>query len=315
MQTAANQVTVIVTVRNEGQNIAQLLTALAKQTHQPYAVIIADGGSSDDTVSKLAQSTLRPRIMNTPGNRSVGRNAAIQAAQTPLIAITDAGCIPDVSWLAELVTMYQKSGAPVVAGYYYGLPKTPFEEAVVPYALVMPNAVDEQNFLPATRSMLLEKSVWESVGGFDETLSDNEDFAFAHAIKTAGYTIAFCKVARVGWMPRSSIASFWTMIFRFARGDAAAGLWRPKVGLIFLRYSVAFMITYFLFATLPSGIAVSICVLLGVLYGGWSIQKNVQSAPHGWYWLPVLQVVSDWAVMLGTAAGLALLSRSKLTAR
>ena len=303
MPTAANQVTVIVTVRNEAQTITQLLQALAQQTVQPHLVIIADGGSSDATLKLLKESSLKPIVLTAPGNRSIGRNAAIKAAKTTLIAITDAGCIPASNWLEELLKTYQNSGAPVVAGYYFGLPRTPFEEAVVPYALVMPDRVDEFRFLPATRSMLLEKKVCEDVGGFDETLSDNEDYAFAHAIETAGFAIAFCKVARVGWMPRATTAGFWTMIYRFARGDVQAGLWRPKVGLIFVRYLVAVFLLLKIILSMQFVPSVLLVVAFAGLYGCWALYKNKRYVARGWYWLPVLQVLSDWAVMLGSIEG------------
>ncbi len=303
------KVSVICTVLNEANTIVALLEALGKQTHQPQSVIIADGGSKDGTLQQIKQWQKKHRrlnleIISSKGNRSVGRNAAIEEANTTYVAITDAGCVPHPDWLEQLIIAQLRSGAPVVAGYYQGLAKLPFEEAVIPYALVMPDRVDPTNFLPATRSMLIDKGVWRKLGGFDETLSDNEDYAFARAIQAAGIHITFTDQAVVDWQPRHSLSGFWTMIYRFARGDVQARLFRPKVLLIYLRYLLAGMllgiVAYF---THNLNQVIALIMTMFVLYGLWAVHKNVRYTPRGWYWLPVLQITSDLAVMLGTVVG------------
>jgi cellulose synthase/poly-beta-1,6-N-acetylglucosamine synthase-like glycosyltransferase len=236
------------------------------------------------------------KILQQPGNRSTGRNAGISAASNHIIAITDAGCVPQQNWLEQLVSVYLIKKPDVVAGYYRGRAETPFAEAVIPYALVMPDQIDAENFLPATRSMLLTKKIWQDAGGFDENLSDNEDFEFARRLRRVGAKIVFARQAVVDWLPRTSLGQFWQMIYRFARGDIFAGIIRPKVILIFVRYLLTAVILIFL----PNLILASLLLLLYLL---WTIAKNFRFVPRGWYWLPVLQVVSDAAVMLGSLAG------------
>ncbi len=291
------------------QNILELLYALNWQTVQAKEIVICDAGSRDATphhISTFAKKypQLNITLITKPGNRSVGRNAAIQKTTTKLIAITDAGCVPERNWLEELSACHKKCGAPVIAGYYFGLPATPLEEAIVPYALVMPTRVKGHEFLPATRSMLIEKQVFEKHGGFDERYSDNEDYVFARKLQQKNVPMAFCPKAQVGWMPRSSLSQFWTMIYRFARGDGFAGLWRPKVGCIYIRYLLALLAVGL---WLSAGISLVPLFFFGVvglvLYSYWAIQKNIVYVPSGWQWLPVLQIISDLAVMLGTAVG------------
>ncbi len=304
------KVSVICTVLNEENTILALLEALGKQTYQPHSIIIADGGSKDGTLRKLKHwqkkyQKIRLQVISSPGNRSVGRNEAIKQARTTYVAITDAGCVPHPDWLAELVIAQQQSSASVVAGYYQGVAKTPFEEAVIPYALVMPDRVDPTNFLPATRSMLIDKAVWRKCDGFDETLSDNEDYAFARVIQAAGLKITFADQAVVDWQPRHSLGGFWKMIYRFAQGDAQARLFRPKVLLIYVRYLlVGLILGIVAYFTHNLNQVMALIMTLFVLYGLWAVHKNVRYTPRGWYWLPVLQITSDVAVMMGTVVGL-----------
>lgn len=300
-------VSVVITVLNEEKTVEALLYALNQQTYKPKEILIVDGGSADTTVKKLTHfkqgnKQLPLKILQKPGNRSVGRNYGIRQAKSSWIAITDAGCVPEPSWLAALIECQHQSQAQVIAGYYRAEPRTAFEEAMVPYALVMPDRVDESNFLPATRSMLLHKKIWDQQGGFNEMLSDNEDFVFAKQLQTSGIEMSFARQAVVVWQPRSSWKAFVTMIYRFARGDTQAGIIRPKVLIIYLRYLIA---SWILFAALGSSSTVLfVTILLGALtYGLWAIEKNYRYAKNGWYWLPVLQISSDMAVMLGSLAG------------
>jgi len=307
-------VAVIVTLLNEVDFIDELLIALSNQTVLPTEVCITDGGSTDGSWENLQRSTKRKypfplRCKQVVGNRSVGRNAAVALCSTKLIACTDGGCISKPNWLEELLKEQSASQSKVVAGYYEGAFENTFEQAQVPYVLVMPDKVDPTSFLPATRSMLFDKQWFVAVGGFDESLSDNEDYAFARKIavfqkETGKRILSFTNKAVVTWRPRKTLKAFMWMLFRFARGDARAKLWRPKVLLIFVRYAV--LLSLIIFALLQNSQTIWLLIFLGIVtYLSWSIAKNYRYVQSASYWLPILQVASDIAVMSGTISGLA----------
>lgn len=301
-------VTVIVTVLNEKKSVLILLDALDKQSMQPQKVIIVDGGSKSDIWLYLLglqqrQWAFELQMVQKQGNRSVGRNHAIHLAATELIAITDAGCVPEHEWLEALVEQHRETHSTVVAGYYRGLATNAFQEAMIPYALVMPDKVNPEHFLPATRSMLLAKSVWEKYGGFDESLADNEDYAFACTLQENRVPIAFAGDAIVLWQPRTSLWSFAIMIFRFARGDAFAGILRPKVVFLFGRYLIVVAALMALSAIGQSHLAVWILQGGLAMYLLWTVIKNYRYCRQSWYWLPVLQITADFMVMMGSVAG------------
>lgn len=307
-------ISVIVTVKNEVDSLDSLLTSLQRQRLLPREVIIVDGGSRDGTWEKLIQLATQTwpfqlRLDQTPGNRAQGRNRAIELTSLNWLAITDAGCQAEAGWLAALWQTREKDDALIVAGYYRGLPTTPFEAAVIPYALVMPDQVRAERFLPATRSLLIQRQVWQALGGFDEELADNEDYAFARRLAQSAWRerLTFAPKAVVGWRPRSSLTSFFTMLYRFARGDARAQLWRPKVALVFLRYAIGLGLLGVGLRHHPFALYLSL--ILVCLYLLWSISKNLRYAPQAWYWFPLLQLSADLAVLLGTLRGLSQIRR------
>lgn len=300
------EVSVIVTVLNESDNITRLTDALLQQSKKPQEIIIVDGGSSDDTFEKLkslAKKHSNFKVFQKNGNRSVGRNFAISKSSGNWIAITDAGCVPEKNWLENLIKTAQNSGTKVVAGYYQAAKGSLLQQAIAPYALVMPDKINPNNFLPATRSMLIAKKTFDSLGGFDEKLSDNEDYAFAKKIE-ANIKIAFAQNAVVTWSPPNSLFSFFKMIFRFARGDAQARIFRPKVFLIFGRYILGGTIFGWLIFYQDYVVAVFYFLLAILLYSVWSIKKNIKYCPDSWHLLPILQITSDLAVISGSILGI-----------
>jgi len=299
--TASMKNAIIVTVFNEDKTVGELIDSILIQTKTPDEVVIVDGGSKDQTVSSIRYrvsgiKTPKFKVFVKKGNRSVGRNEAIRRCGADIIVITDAGCILDKNWFKNITKPLLEKNVDVVAGYYKAKSESVFQKCLAPYVLVMPDRVDSSNFLPATRSMAIRKSVWKKVGGFNEKLSNNEDYEFARRISNKGFDIKFERNAFVSWIPRTNLFQAFNMFYRFALGDSESGIIRPKVILVFVRYIVGI---YLLF------INYYLLLILVVGYVLWSILKNYKYAKdnRAIVILPILQVTADFAVMLGTIRG------------
>ena len=305
------KISFIATVLNEEKTIDAFVKSILLQTKKPDEIIIVDGGSSDNTVAKIKNQISKIKYQKSsfkllvkPGNRSVGRNYGILKATGDIVLISDAGCFLDKRWAEKIVEPFKNKTVDVVAGYYKGKPSSIFERCLVPYVLVMPDKIDPENFLPATRSMAFKKSVWEKVGGFPERFSNNEDYVFANNLKKIKSKIVFKKDAIVNWRPRKNLKDTFKMFFRFALGDAESKIYRQKVLFIFARYLILFYL--FFLAFVYKSIALSLFILISLIaYIVWSMIKNYKYCKNkkALFYLPVIQLASDFAVLLGTSIG------------
>lgn len=292
----AIKISLIVTTKNEKGGLSTLLQSIAKQTRRPDEIVISFAGAYDPQALTQYQKKLPLTIveLHASANRSVGRNRAIERAKYEHILISDAGCRLDPEWVALMAEGFRE--ADVVAGFSAGEADTVFQRCQLPYVLVMPDRFDPKTFLPATRSMGITKSLWQQVGKFNEQYRFAEDYEFARRIQSRKIPIARVKTAIVYWRPRKTLPAFAKMIGEHAYGDGYSRTFRPKVVSIYVRYLVMIGLGIW---QLPLGIG---AFLLYLLY---SIQKNYRYVkdPSALGYLPLLQVVSDAAVMSGTLLG------------
>jgi len=304
------KVSVIITILNEEENIKIFLDSLLIQTSQPYEVIIVDGGSKDKTLKvidrfkkdhKMSFSLL---ILSKKGNRSIGRNEGVRRAKSDIIAFTDVGCILDKNWVKEIQKPFMEVEVDVVAGNYREDAKTIFQMCLVPYVLVMPDKIDPNNFLPATRSMAIRKRIFIKMGGFDVRYSHNEDYVFARKLKLQKKKIVFARAAIVYWIPRNNFTEAFTMFKRFACGDMEAGILRKKVIFLFLRYLFGLCLILAMIFTSKYYLTWLVISLL-IFYLFWSVYKNFKYIKkiQAFYLLPLIQLTADIAVMIGSLEG------------
>lgn len=293
-------VSLIATVFNEENNIIEFLESYKRQSVLANDFIIVDAFSSDQTYSiikkfSLENPKLKIKLFRKKSNRSQARNFAVEKSQSDYLAFTDAGCVLDQLWLKELLDKLASSQKKVVGGFFQGIAKNNLEEAIVPYFLQLNKGVNEKNFTPTTRSLLIEKKLWQKLGGLNEKLELSEDYQLMLRIRQEKIEIAFAKKAIVYWYPPKTFSSFLKKITSFAKSDIEAGIIRLKVLSIFARYFLLVLILIenpFIF------------LLALLLYISWSISKNIHNCPNSWYYLPVLQISSDFGIMIASLLAL-----------
>lgn len=307
------RVTVIATVKNEGESIRGLLDSLAMQTLLPDEVVISDGGSTDNTVEILEQYKryLPLKVIEAKGaNISEGRNVAIAAASNDIIATTDAGVVLAPRWVEAITAPIRKGQCQVVGGFFESDPYTDFE--VVMGATVLPDRsdIDPRTFLPTSRSVAFTKQAWESVGGYPEWLDYCEDLIFDLDLKEKFAPFGYAGNAIVYFRPRGNMRAYAKQYYLYSRGDGKADLWRKRHAIRYFTYLVALPIMLLGMSRNKRRYWITLPVA-GFIYC-WRPFQRLWRTTEGWNTLarlralalvPVIRLVGDVAKMIGYPVG------------
>lgn len=180
-------VSVVATVLNEARDIERLVRSLLAQEPPAAEVVVVDGGSTDGTwelLTKLQERDARLvairdescSLKHSAGPIARGRNVAIRAAKSQVIACADAGCKYAPDWLSNLT-------APITSGQAeYALGGscidaegcTVWDVATAPFFGIR-LAADAPTKSCTARSMAFTRNLWEKIGGFPEHVLVGED--------------------------------------------------------------------------------------------------------------------------------------------
>jgi GT2 family glycosyltransferase len=156
-------VSLIVVTYNSASLLLAFFTTLTDTAYAPYEIIAVDNASTDATLSTLAAHS-GVRVLAQPHNLGFGRacNLGAAAAHGELLIFLN----PDVTftpgWLARLVaTAAQRPDAAILC------PDTryPHEGAQMPEN----PPIEEWAAVPGS-AMLVRRSDWQALGGFDEQI-------------------------------------------------------------------------------------------------------------------------------------------------
>jgi glycosyltransferase involved in cell wall biosynthesis len=276
------KVSVICTVKNEESCVGELLETLFSQSRKPDEIVIVDGGSQDKTVEiigKWIEIDHRIRLIIEPGsNISQGRNIAVGIATYDLIVCTDAGCIPDQSWLESIIRPFiENPDVEVVGGTYKSVGKTLFEKCIVDIFLARNEMIEnwtEEGFLPSSKSIAFKRSAWNDVGGYPESLDFAEDTFFSMRLRETGHKFKLAKDALVRWPARSTLRGLFRQNFNYTKWDVIAGIYLSRRGAFWIlayTFLVAIAITAIYFLGLLGVLAILILVLLYTMRFGVSM--------------------------------------------
>ncbi|MCS6842368.1 MAG: glycosyltransferase [Roseiflexus sp.] len=314
----APSISLVCTVRDESDNIAELIDSMLTQSMPPDEIVINDCQSRDATPQIIAgyiAAGAPIRLVRGGHNIPSGRNNAIRHARGAIIACTDAGLRLDPHWLERITAPIRQDSADVVGGFFRPAPRSLFELALGATNYREAEEIDPVRFLPFGKSCAFRREVWERAGGYPEWANHCEDVVFALALKRLGFRFAFVPDALVFFRPRSSLAAFARQYYYYARGDGVAGLWTLRHAIRYATYLVAAALLLtsrrhpWLLTLIATGVAAYVRAPL------WRLQRRAPaldfaSALRAMLLIPVIRLVGDVAKMVGYPVGVAQRLRS-----
>jgi len=226
--------TIIVPAYNESRYIEKFLDNLENQNirAQDVEVLIADGGSTDGTVSKIRsyKSRFSLKLIHNAGKIvSTGLNLCLAKSSGEIIVRMDVHTRYDPNYVSECISCLQKTDADCVGGAW-AIDMTSIKIDPIKIAFMSKVGSGAANsrdtsyegptdtvYLGAWKSDYLKK-----IGGFDESLIRNQDDELCLRIRQAGGIIYQSPKIISFYTPRSQYVKLWQQFFQY-------GYWRPVV--------------------------------------------------------------------------------------
>ena len=210
-------ISVIIPVKNGEKTIEACLESLASQTIPPDEIVVVDNGSTDGTVMCMKEWAFsHPNLQvqvafEMKAGPGAARNRGAKSAKGKVLAFLDADCVAEPEWIERIEGEFQ-GGCRAVGGSYGGYLSGHWMEKYVHAARLsllgkrMPLAKVSLHgaFLVGANSAV-ETTLFEKVGGYDETLKAGEDFEFSARLIRHGVTPIYNPAIRVLHQSRTSM--------------------------------------------------------------------------------------------------------------
>jgi glycosyltransferase involved in cell wall biosynthesis len=189
------EVSVIMPAYNVAPYIGPAIESVLAQTEQDWEILVVDDGSTDESASIAEQYAARDSrvrlLRQANGGISAARNRALRESTGAFIAILDSDDLWDPRYLeAQLGILRRHPEVDVVTGNgrflggrYHGQPARPWPDPR-PQPTLRHMLEDETSIFIMS---VLRRRVYETIGGFDETLRTNEDYDFWLRAAAAGF--------------------------------------------------------------------------------------------------------------------------------
>ena len=227
------RVTILLPVYNESKFIDACLESLAAQDYQgEIEIIVADGGSSDDTLDRVEQWTDDlPGLSSIDNPRRVqshALNLAAQAASGEILIRADAHSTYAPDYVSRSVSTLAATSATVVGGVQTASAQPGFGAAVAK-AMDLPLATGPGLARHATERLeadtvylgAFRKSDWERLGGW-RTLPSKvaEDADLNFRWRRQGARIVVEPSIESTYHPRDTVRGLWRQYYRYGLGKA-----------------------------------------------------------------------------------------------
>ena len=202
-------------------SLKESIKSIMRQQYPSFEIIVV--GINKKIKDYIPKSENIRFFVSRKANASLQKNIGIKNAKGELIATIDGGCIADKDWLKNLVEVYKKYKADVVAGVFKPLSKNLFEfvegELICPDINKLP-----EDWPPSSRSALFTKKAWKAVGGYPENLYTAEDTIFNFKLKKAGFKYKIARDALVYWRMRPNMKKLFKQYYLYGKGDGQVRL-------------------------------------------------------------------------------------------
>ena len=227
-----NLVSIIIPCLNEEEHIGSVIHAIAIQTfpQKKIEIIIADGGSSDKTITKIQEAQqiypeLKIKIIENPAKIiPVALNRAIRASGGEIIIRMDAHSIPDRHYVEYSVQNLQDKKGTNVGGLWIIQPgNSTWIAKSIAFAASHPFGVGDAKYRYSLEPAYVDtvpfgafnRSLFNQIGFYDEELLTNEDYELNMRIIKGGGKIYYDPKIQTEYYARSTLFALAKQYWRY----------------------------------------------------------------------------------------------------
>ncbi len=210
-------VSIVVPVRNRAADLRECVTSLLALDYPAdrLEIIVVDDASDDDTLEVVACLPVRVVRQSRQSGPAACRNVGARVARGEILAFTDSDCVVDPDWLTSLVSYFSDPQVGAIGGLIepYSLESVIDRYEAVNASLYMGRDEGEVRpnsripFLP-TANLLVRRTIWQQVGGFDEDFPIGEDVDLVWRVRDAGYRVRYVPRGRVRHKYRGTLRAY-----------------------------------------------------------------------------------------------------------
>ena len=225
-------VSIIVPCYNEQSTIQLLLKAVYNQSYpkEEMEVVIADGGSSDNTLQEIALFAQGHKELHVIVVQNNGKgipsalNKAVKASSGALIVRMDAHSVPDPEYISHSVEDLTSGKGDNVGGVWEIKPGSDhWISRAIAIAAAHPLGVGDARYRYTTQAGNVDtvpfgaymRKMYDQIGGYDEKLLANEDYEFNVRIRQAGGKIWLNPQIHTVYFARPTLKSLAKQYWRY----------------------------------------------------------------------------------------------------
>jgi succinoglycan biosynthesis protein ExoA len=231
-------VTVLIPARNEEESLGACLASVRAQDHPDLQIVVVDGASTDataDVVRSHMREDARVELVhidrpNIPASLNLGLS---RARGRWLVRVDAHSTIPE-TYVSTAVRRLREGTWGGVGGRKDGVGRTAAGRAIA-VAMSSRLGVGNSTYHHGTEAQEVDHlpfgaypvAVVREAGGWDESLTANEDFEFDYRLRRAGLRLLFEPGMVIHWHCRQSLPDLFRQYQRYGRGKVDVALMHP----------------------------------------------------------------------------------------
>jgi glycosyltransferase involved in cell wall biosynthesis len=190
---------IVIPSYNSAKHLPKLIEAINLQTTKPHEIIIVDDGSYDNTTEIITTLKKKYKLLKYFKTKNSGpakaRNFGAMKSKGSIIIFTDSDCLPQKTWLAEMLKPFLDKTVGGVQGAY----KTKQKELVARFSQIEIEERYEKMRKAknidwvGSYSAAYPAKIFKTLKGFDENfpIASGEDPELSYRVAKKGWKIVF----------------------------------------------------------------------------------------------------------------------------